>query len=70
MLLLFLNCLRLLDQEDASPISLLKTLNELLLRTQMFESKAQSWDTIAQMKNRILDFQLEIKDGLANLIPK
>ena len=67
--MLFKVCLSLLDQDDGR-ISLLKNLNETLLKTQMFDQKLRSWESIAQMKSKILDFELEIKDNLAKLLPK
>lgn len=68
-MLLFVVCLRLADQ-DESRISLLKNLNEILFNTQLFGQRVNTWETIAQMREKILDFQIEIKNSLQNLIPK
>lgn len=68
-LLLFVICLRLSDADDTT-VGLLKTLNETLFNQQLFSQKINSWDAIAQLKSRILDFQLEMKNKLQNMIPK
>lgn len=68
-LLLFVICLRLVDSDDTT-VGLLKTLNETLFNQQLFSQKINSWDAVAQLKNRILEFQLEMKNKLENMIPK
>jgi hypothetical protein len=69
LLLLFFVSLKLVDNDEGR-IGLLKTLNETLLNTQMLDSKIKNWDSIAQMKSKILDFQLDIENSLAGLASK
>jgi len=66
-LLLFHACLKLLDSDDGR-VSLLKRLNEILFNAQLFDQKIKSWESMAQLKSKVLDFQLEIKNSLAKLI--
>lgn len=68
MLLLFHACLKLVDSDDGR-IGLLKSLNEILFNSQLFDQKIKSWESLSQMKSKILDFQLEIKNSLAKMIP-